>query len=267
LHIGELTLTRVGYADVEIPAEVAGLTAEEVRAATWAAPVWATGEQLRAGAAAWIIDTGEARVVVDAAMAADDILRNDSDAAAHQEAFAALLEAAGFPRETITHAVATHIETIGMFGWRTDTGTWTRFFPNAPVLIPQRELDAFDEGRHPAVDGFGARALRALDDVRPLADHDTVVPGVAVELTGGHSPGNQVVRISSHGEEAVMVGHLAISPVHFVTGENPIEHPWPDVAEQVLDKLRSEDVVLIGPLWPAPGAGRWDGTGVVPVAQ
>ena len=31
------------------------------------------------------------------------------------------------------------------------------------------------------------------------------------------------------------------------------------------EKLLAEDAVLIGPLWPAPGAGRWTGDELVPV--
>ena len=93
-----------------------------------------------------MIESGDARIVVDPAFAADEILRNDNDAAAHQEAFAALLAAAGFPRESFTHAIATHYEGVGMLAWRNDDGSWERFFPNAPILMSQRELDAIDAG-------------------------------------------------------------------------------------------------------------------------
>ena len=99
--------------------------------------MWADGAEVRAGVAAWVIESGDARIVVDPACSADEILRNDNDAAAHQEAFAALLEAAGFPRESFTHAIATHYEGVGMLAWRNDDGSWERFFPNAPILISQ----------------------------------------------------------------------------------------------------------------------------------
>ena len=38
----------------------------------------------------------------------------------------------------------------------------------------------------------------------------------------------------------------------------------PGVANDALEKLLAEDAVLIGPLWPAPGAGRWDGRELTP---
>jgi glyoxylase-like metal-dependent hydrolase (beta-lactamase superfamily II) len=265
VRIGEVLLTRVGYADVGIPPARVGLTVEQISKVEWAEPVWAEAGEIRAGAAAWVIESGDARIVVDPAGAADDILRNDRDAAAHQEAFAALLETAGFPRETFTHAIATHYEGVGMFAWRNDDGSWTRFFPNAPILMSQTELDAMDAGAlfmEPLMPHLRAEgALQAVDGARVDVTGD-----VSLELTGGHSPGHQVVRVHSRGEQAVIVGHLAVSAVHLGTGYCPEEHMDPDRALEMLDKLLAEDAVLIGPLWPAPGAGRWDGERLVPVS-
>jgi glyoxylase-like metal-dependent hydrolase (beta-lactamase superfamily II) len=264
VQVGDVTLTRVGYADVGIPPERVGLTVEQIAKVSWAEPIWAGGGEIRAGAAAWVIDSGDARIVVDPALAADDILRNDNDAAAHQEAFAALLEAAGFPRESFTHAIATHYEGVGMFAWRNDGGSWTKFFPNAPILMSQTELDAMDAGTlfaEPLMPQL--RAQGALQAV--AGDHVDITDDVSLELTGGHSPGHQVVRVDSGGEHAVIVGHLAVSAVHLGTGYCPEEHMDPDCALEVLEKLLAEDAILIGPLWPEPAAGRWNGSRLVPV--
>jgi len=267
LLVGSIRLTRVGYADVPIPPERAGLTVEQVRAVPWAEPTWAAGDQLLAGAAAWIIEAGDARVVVDPAQAADEIIRTGTDAAFHQEAFAAVLADAGFPRESITHDVATHIEGVGMHAWRNDDGSWAPFFPNAPLLTLQRGLDAIDRGRFADASGAIER-LRAQGTVRGLpGERAPVADGVTLELTGAHAPGHAIVRIASEGEHAVMVGHLAVSPLHFVTGECPQQHPEPALAEKTVVALREEGSWLIGPLWPAPGAGRWDGEAIVPAAR
>ena len=150
IRVGDVQLTRVGYADVGIDPARVGLTPEQVAAVTWAEPLWADGNEVRAGAAVWVIQDGDARIAVDPAQAADEIIRTDDDAAFHQEAFAALLEAAGMPRESFTHAISTHVEGIGMWAWRNDDGSWAPFFPNAPILVPQRELDAIDRGEHPS---------------------------------------------------------------------------------------------------------------------
>ena len=73
------------------------------------------------------------------------------------------------------------------------------------------------------------------------------------------------MRVTSGGEQAVIVGHLAVSALHLATGECPPEHMDPAGANTALEKLLAEDAVLIGPLWPAPGAGRWNGQELVPV--
>jgi glyoxylase-like metal-dependent hydrolase (beta-lactamase superfamily II) len=265
LTIGDVAVTRVGYVDVSIPPARVGLSVEQIASVEWAEPVWAGGGEIRAGAAAWVIESGDARIVVDPACAADDILRTDADAAAHQEAFAALLADAGFPRESFTHAIATHYEGVGMFAWRNDDGSWTRFFPNAPILMSQTELDAMDAGRL-----FGEAIMPQLREQGALGavhgDRVDITGDVALELTGGHSPGHQIVRVHSGGEQAVIVGHLAVSAVHLGTGYCPEEHMDPGRALEVMEKLLTENAILIGPLWPEPGAGRMVEGRFVPVS-
>ncbi len=265
IRVGDVVLTRVGYADVGIPPARVGLTVEQVSSVTWAEPLWATGNELRAGAAVWVIQDGDARIAVDPAQAADEVIRTDADAAFHQEAVAALLEAAGMPRESFTLAISTHVEGIGMWAWRNDDGSWVPFFPNAPILVPQRELDAIDRGEHPSPAHAAFTELRALGVYQAVGDGDRVTANVSLEHAGAHTPGHQFVRVSSGGEQAIMVGHLAVSPLHLATGLCPQQHPKPDEAQVRIEALLEEDAVLIGPLWPAPGAGRWDGKKLVAV--
>jgi glyoxylase-like metal-dependent hydrolase (beta-lactamase superfamily II) len=266
IDVGEVRLTRVSYAEIDLPPEGVGLTADDVRAVAWAEPAWATGGNPRVAAAAWIIEHDGARIIVDPAQAADDILRNDNDAAFHQEAFAAMLADAGFARETITHAVATHEDGIGMFAWRDDDGAWSPFFPTAPMLISQRELDAIERGEHPS-DGRVLKELHAKGALQLTGEREQITSAVSLEHTGAHTPGHQVVRIESKGERAVFVGHLAVNPLHFVTGPCPALNLDPESGWKIVTELRSEDALLVGPLWPEPGAGRWDGTQLVPASR
>jgi len=264
LRIGDVTLTRVSYAEVDIAPQQVGLTPEEV-AGAGAPAEWANGDKPRASASAWIIDTGDARVVVDPAGAVDAILRNDNDAAAHQQAFATLLADAGYPRETITHAVATHLDGVGMLAWRDDDGSWVPFFPNAPIVMTQTELDGIDAL---PFEPPGRKVLAQLQDagaVRGVADDEEITTGVSFELTAGHSPGHAVVRIRSGGEQAVMLGHLALTPLNLVV-QKDANHVQGAMANARLRALLEEDAVFIGPLWPAPAAGRWNGKELVPLS-
>jgi len=265
IHVGKVRLTRIGYVDIAIDPARVGLTPAQIASVPWAQPLWATGEAVRAGAAVWVIQDGDARIAVDPAQAADEIIRTDADASAHQEAFAALLDAARMPRESFTHAIATHVEGIGMWAWRNEDGSWVPFFPNARILVPQREFDAIDRGEHPSPVHPAFTQLRALGALLAVDDGHRVTEHVSLEHVGAHTPGHQFVRVHSAGETAVMVGHVAVTALHLVTGPCPQQHPWPDEAQARIEVLLTEDAVLIGPLWPAPGAGRWNGRELVAV--
>jgi glyoxylase-like metal-dependent hydrolase (beta-lactamase superfamily II) len=270
IAVGAARCTRVAYAEVDVAPEVVGLSAESIAPVPWAEPAWARSGQVRVAAAAWIIESDGARIVVDPAQAADALLRSGDAASAHQEAFAALLDASGFARETITHAVATHLDGVGMLAWRHDDGTWAPFFPNAPIWMSRRELDALDRGFDIAgepVSGIEVLGqLRAAGAVTASDDVEQITGEVTLVLTGAHNPGHQIVRIESAGERAVMIGHLALSPLHLATGECPL-HMDPPAAFAALEAIRDEGTLLIGPLWPEPGAGRWHDGAFRPAAR
>jgi hypothetical protein len=255
--VGNATLVRVSYAEVLVDADAVGLISAQVVANPWAAPTWAEGGQVRVAAAVWVIESEDRRIVVDPAQAADEILRRGPDAAAHQEAFAEALASAGFARESIDTVIATHIDGIGMIAWL-DGDEWTPFFPNADVLISVREHDAIASAADYQPSGGDAYlALHSQGVVTTVDDEHLVTSEVMTRWTGAHSPGHQVVTVISGEDQATMIGHLALSPLHFVTGQGTA-HNDPAAAHAVLRSL-DDGRLLIGPLWPAPGAVRWTG--------
>jgi len=251
--VGDASLVRVSYAEVLVDAGVVGLTGAQVTAQPWAVPTWAEGAQVRVAAAIWIVESGSRCIVVDPAQAADDILRG-ADAVAHQEAVADLLARAGCPRESIDAVVATHIDGIGMIAWR-DGDAWVPFFPSAEVIVSRPELDAIA-----AQDDYrpqGGDALLELDArgvVTAVGEEHAVAPDVAVRWTGAHSPGHQVVDIGSEDDRATMLGHLALSPLHLAIDAGPHQDA---VAAGAALRAHADGRLLIGPLWPGPGALRW----------
>ena len=143
---------------------------------------------------------------------------------------------AGFPRESFTHAIATHIEGIGMLAWRNDDGSWAPFFPNAPILMSQRELDAIDARRASVVRQRGARrssraqgAVQAVDRRSRARDRRRVARAHAARTP----PGHQIVRVASDGEQAVMRrpprGQPAASRA---PGRCPQQHLDPEAAQR-----------------------------------
>jgi hypothetical protein len=260
------TLTRVGYVDAAIPPEAAGLTANDFASIPWRSPVWTEGDQLRAGAAAWFADVEDTRLVFDPVLAADDVLRADhASELAHQAAIADVFGAAGFERASVDRLVLTHIEGVGMVGWRNEDGSWSPFFPNARVLVSDVSLSEFLASSADGARDLQHEAWHALIDqglVDSYDDGDDIAPGVRADVNGGHCPGHAVFHFGADARgqaEATMLGHLAVSPLHLATGECPPLHADPATAWSLLRAAADDGRTLIGPLWPAPGFGRWVG--------
>jgi hypothetical protein len=253
--VGDATLVRVPYADVLVDADVVGLTSPQVAASSATNPAWAEADQVRVGAAVWIIQSEGRRIVVDPAQAADQILRTGPDAAFHQQGVADALATAGFPRESIDTVIASHIDGIGMMAWLTDD-EWSPFFPKAEVLVSRREYEAIaDDGPY---EPQGGNALMALDSqgvVKTVDDDHIVTSEVTTAWTGAHSPGHMLVNVTADDTTATMIGHLALSPLHLLLGATG-PHFDPPGATAVLETLH-DGRLLVGPLWPAPGAARW----------
>jgi hypothetical protein len=269
IDLQQITLTRVGYIDVPIPPEVAGLTADDFASIPWRAPIWTEGDQLRAGAAAWFADVDSARLVFDPVQAADDVLRADQETErAQQSAIADLFADAEFPRESVDCLVLTHIEGVGMVAWRNDDGSWSPFFPNARILVSDVALREFLASESDGEGDLQYEAWHALIDqgvVDSYADGEVIAPGVRAQVTGGHCAGHAIVHFggADDGAEATLLGHLAVSPVHLATGECPPQHIDPAAVEALLRGFTADGRTLVGPLWPAPGFGRWVDGGFV----
>jgi len=263
IELQHLTLTRVGYVDVPIPPEAAGLTADDFASLDWRTPDWTEGDQLRAGAAAWFADVADTRLVFDPVQAADDVLRADrASERTHQQAIADVFAEAEFARESVDYLVLTHIEGVGMVAWRNEDDSWSPFFPNARILVSDVALREFLDAQPEGSSDLEYHAWHALIDqgfVESFADGEVIVPGVRAEVKGGHCAGHAIFHFGSAngGAEASMLGHLAVSPIHLATGECPQQHEDAALAWSLLRAVAEDGRKLIGPLWPAPGFGRW----------
>jgi hypothetical protein len=263
LQLEGATLTRVGYLDVPIPPEFVGLDRETIARVPWREPHWTQAEQVRFGAATWVADVAGQRVAFDPVLAADTVLRADRPAEAqHQLAVAQAFAAAGLPRESVDLVVLSHIEGVGMVAWRDDDGSWSPFFPNARVRVSEgvlREFERTDAGAEPDLEREAWRALIAMGRVGVFGDGESVAPGLIAEITDGHCPGHAVLHLRDAQGSSVltMLGHLAVSPLHLATGECAALNAEPTVAHARLQDIARDGRVLVGPLWPSPGFGRW----------
>jgi glyoxylase-like metal-dependent hydrolase (beta-lactamase superfamily II) len=98
-----------------------------------------------------------------------------------------------------------------------DSGEVVPAFPNAGVVVQRRELEEA-ERRHPLVAGSyrpdDYQALLRRNKLFVVEGDAEVAPGVRVELTGGHSPGHQVIRMVSGDDEGLFLGDIVPTTAH-----------------------------------------------------
>jgi glyoxylase-like metal-dependent hydrolase (beta-lactamase superfamily II) len=260
-RIGDVTLTRVPYFDVALDAGLANLTTDEIAGLDWATPTWANDEgQVVFGVAVWLIESRNQLIVVDPCGAADGFLRSGPEAIGHQEAVLQALKDAGLPADRVDVVVLSHLEGIGMAAVVEPDGSWAPAFPNARIVITKAELEYISGPEADKVQGIEAfRALVELRVVDGVDDVHAITDAVTLVRTGGHSPGHAVVQVRSGGDRAVFIGHLAVSPMHMAIGDPTNRHLDPVPAErafrELLAEARDDDALVVGPLFPFPGAG------------
>jgi glyoxylase-like metal-dependent hydrolase (beta-lactamase superfamily II) len=268
-EVGAVTLTRVLYFDVALDPAAVSLTPAQIDAIAWARPTWVDGDgQALVGVAGWGVESQGRVLLVDPCGAADAFIRTGPEAITHQDAFLAAMRGAGFPPERVDAVVLSHLDGIGMAAAVEPDGGWGLLFPNARVVLTATEL-AWLEGET-TVGGLDAlRALIAREVVDGVDDEHRFTDEVWFERTGGHSPGHAVMHVESAGAHAVLLGHLALNPLQLAT--RPHTGHVDDAAvnawfEPFVARAAQEPILLIGPLWPSPGAARFTADGTVAAA-
>jgi methylmalonyl-CoA epimerase len=129
------------------------------------------------------------------------------------------LAATGTSVASIDIVLATHLhfDHAGGFTERTADGTVRPRFPRAQYVVRRGE---FEDAMHP---DERTRGSYFLENYKPLADHHvlqladedtTVMPGVRVRRTGGHTMHHQIVMIESAGKTAVFAADLLPTAAH-----------------------------------------------------
>ncbi len=261
LAVGGARLNRIPYFDIAIDPELIGLDAAQVAQIPWAEPVWADEHGLvRFGQAVWIVESQGVRIAVDPCGATDEFLRTGSSAFEHQESVAHALEHGGFSPDSIDIVWLSHLDGIGMTARVDADGSWSPMFPNARVVIGAEHL-AWSRAQPERFDVAAFDALcRDHDVLDAVSFPHSLTNEIELHETGAHAPGHAIAWIRSQAECAVMLGHLAVSPLHIVTGPCTTLHvdahaAW-EVLGAVIGQAQREAAIVIGPLWPNPGAGH-----------
>lgn len=163
-----------------------------------------------------IIEVGDCRIAVDTCIGND---KQRSNPFWHQQQgpFLDDMEGAGYPPESITHVICTHLH-VDHVGWNTRLvdGEWVPTFPNAEYLFVRSEYDHWEATE----DLFGDPVFG--DSVAPIteaglaslveADHQ-ICDEVSFQPTPGHTPGHISVVVSSGGKRAIITGDMAHHPM------------------------------------------------------
>jgi glyoxylase-like metal-dependent hydrolase (beta-lactamase superfamily II) len=122
------------------------------------------------------------------------------------------LETAGVAPSDITTLFLTHMHPDHI-GWAAPGGD--RFFPDAEIICgaadwhaPASSAPGEEEARR------GLKAVEAAGALRAIgAPTLEIAPGVTAHHTPGHTPGHYIVRVSSAGEEAHLLGDAVHHPL------------------------------------------------------
>ena len=129
------------------------------------------------------------------------------------------LPAAGVSPEAIDVVLATHLhfDHAGGFTERAPDGSVRPRFPRAQYIVRRGE---FEDAMNP---NERTKGSYFLENYKPLADHHvlqlvdddvSIVPGVRVRRTGGHTMHHQMVLIESAGKTAVFAADLMPTAAH-----------------------------------------------------
>jgi N-acyl homoserine lactone hydrolase len=113
----------------------------------------------------------------------DELIMFDTGPYAYRPILQGRLRRAGIDPDAVTKVVLSHLH------W--DNAANADLFPNAHILLHQRELDAADRssGRDPAIAEYTGRALRRLW-LRPVSSEIELAPDIRIVELPGHTPGS-----------------------------------------------------------------------------
>jgi glyoxylase-like metal-dependent hydrolase (beta-lactamase superfamily II) len=266
-EIGDVEITRV----VEMETVSKGTfvlpdaTLENIQKEPWLQPHFAEASgRMRMSIHALIVESANRRIVVDTCLG-NDKPRMNPPWNMLQTSFLSDLEKAGFPHDSITEVLCTHLH-VDHVGWNTMLvdGRWVPTFDKARYLIGRKEWAHWSV----ATDKFTKDPID--DSVRPIVDagladlvEDThrITDEVWLEPTPGHTPGHFSVRISSRGNEAVITGDLMHHPVQCAHPEwNCGFDSAPDQARATrrafIERYADRPVLVFGTHFATPSAGH-----------
>jgi glyoxylase-like metal-dependent hydrolase (beta-lactamase superfamily II) len=184
-----------------------------------------------------------------------------------QTTFLEDLAAAGFPHQSITDVLCTHLH-FDHVGWNTRKvdGKWMPTFPQARYLFGRREWQHWKllrdtNGYHhmehlkDAIDPvMEAGLVQFIDPDFRLTDEVSLIP------TPGHTPGHVSVLIESQGQSAVITGDMMHNPIQIAVPATEARFDMDKAAGagtrvEFVQRFNESGTLVIGSHFSDPSAG------------
>jgi len=215
----------------------------------------------------WVLQVGDNVVIIDTAVG-NGKERPNPRMHMLNSLVMTWLEAIGAGPEQVTHVVNSHLHTDHV-GWNTRIvdGRNVPTFPNARYLMPRADFDHF-RGRLDAGDRQPS-VVSLIDSVLPVVDAGLVefidepfelIPGLAVEMSPGHTPGMINLYLTSKGESAVFCADNFHTPLQIAVPElNSVNDILGDQARvsrrAFLERIADSDTLIMPMHFGAPHCG------------
>lgn len=212
-----------------------------------------------------VVEIGELVIAVDTCVG-NDKERSNPLWSGLDGPFLTSMAEAGYPPESITHVVCTHLH-VDHVGWNTKLvdGEWVPTFPNARYLFVDAEYRHWRD--EPSLfeneDPFGDSVAPVMDaGLVDMVDPDHVMSDdVHFESTPGHTPGHISLVIESEGQRAIITGDMLHHPMQLA---DPVLSSMFDTdpeqsratRQMMFPRWADGETLVIGTHFGTPTAGR-----------
>ena len=268
--IGAVTVTRIVEMDFPAPYHpqyslLPDATPEALRQMPWLYPDFVDADgTLKMSIHALLVEAPGLRLVVDTCIG-NDKPRNLIRQQILSTPFLDRMAAAGWPRDSVTAVVCTHLH-VDHVGWNTMKvgDAWVPTFPNARYLIGRVEhahWSAADDDNQAEImaDSVAPIFATGLADLVEM-DH-RLSPEVRLMPTTGHTPGHVSVVIESEGQTAIITGDMMHHPCQVAHPEWAVRFDVDTAAagatrHDFVTRHADAPVLIIGTHFAAPTAGH-----------